>query len=96
MQSKACFAGEIVSRGVFVDGPHMNPGARAPILEPLCTLSGTTETTLCIAIFAWLFTSCGMTECKINYLCDFHVSHSQEVLLVLGGLQQLFNLLFAT
>ena len=109
MQLKACFAGEIVFWcgfvDVTVDGPHKNPGASTPILEPLCTSSGSTETTSFSAIFARDFISCGMTEHVCYYImlyiymcvtCMSHVSHSQEVLLVLGGLQQLFNLLFAT
>ena len=113
MQLKACFAGEIVFWcgfvDVTVDGPHKNPGASTPILEPLCTSSGSTETTSFSAIFARDFISCGMTEHVCYYIiynyiyiyiicvtCMSHVSHSQEVLLVLGGLQQLFNLLFVT
>ena len=52
MQLKACFAGEIVFWGGFVYGPDKNPGASAPILEPLCTPSGSTETTSFSAIVA--------------------------------------------
>ena len=88
MQLKACFAGEIVFWcgfvDVTVDGPHKNPGASTPILEPLCTSSGSTETTSFSAIFARDFISCGMTEhvcyyiiynyIYIYYMCDLHVT----------------------
>ena len=72
MQLKACFAGEIVFWcgfvDVTVDGPHKNPGASTPILEPLCTSSGSTETTSFSAIFARDFISCGMTEHVCYYI----------------------------